>query len=86
MMIYFYSLALLLVIVLLIAGCITNNSYTQTGEGSEHKIIDVDHPQGVEVFNKGGQKKEHSSHNTTATGIHKGHTLNANIGNKENLE
>ena len=37
-MIYFYGLSLVLVMVLLISGCITNNSYTQTGKG-DHTVL-----------------------------------------------
>ena len=82
-MIYFYGLALILVMALLLAGCITNNSYTQAGK--EHKMVEIYNPKNNE-FIKDSTKKEQSTVDNTATGIHKGMAVKANIGNKESIE
>ena len=81
---YFYGLILILVTVLLLIGCITNNAYTQTGDG-EHKVVtaaDVD----LGELNKDSDLQNTTTETSAITGIHKGTTLDLDVSKHTNIK
>ena len=78
-MIYLYGLALLL------TGCITNNAYTQTGDG-EHKVVSASGETHVDRLNKDSDVLSTTTENIETTGIHKGTKLGVAVTNTENTK
>ena len=81
---YIYGLILILVMALLVVGCVTQNAYTQAGDG-EHKVVTAGDVELGEL-NKDSDLQNTTTETSAITGIHKGTTLDLDASKHTNIK
>ena len=84
-MMYLYGMVLVIIMVALISGCITNNAYTQTGEGHKVHVDSSKDLKSEKITDKKTDTRLNSQIDTEISGVKKGDTNKSTI-NKTDMK